>query len=40
MERPDGISLNAPVCAQAILEGGEWSRSNQAEGAHSDKVHK
>lgn len=46
---PDGISVNAAVCARKALDGwvgvwrggwgGEWSRGNQAESAPSDEIH-
>lgn len=38
MERPDGISLNAAVCAHKAPRG-EWSMGNQAESAPSDEIH-
>lgn len=38
VERPDGISLNAAVCA-CKAQRGEWSRGNQAESAPSDEIH-
>lgn len=38
VESPDGISLNAAVCAHKAQRG-EWSRGNQAESVPSDEIH-